>query len=559
MEAGFSTPWQAGKNETPITSGGSFWYKDELMNVLSSLFRRPGRLATLGLLFLLTGGSMQSLSAQSTSDSTILKAAGPHYLKNAFHRFWWGSHYRKVWAEPVPVPVLRLDQMRGGLIPLEQGGSFQTRTLRLEDKNGHEFVLRSIDKDPARALPDFWRKTFVATLMRDQTSVIHPYGAFIVPALAQAAQVYHTNPQLVYIAQDKALGEFEGEFAGQMALLEERPDGAWPELASFGNPKEVISSKKAFGHLFKNTNYQVEAKRYLRSRLFDMWLSDWSRREDQWRWGEQKKGKQINLEPIPRDRDHAFFKFKDGVLTSLISLFKANYQSFDHTISHNNVKGLTKSSRRMDAYFLAYLTKQDFEEVARELQTRLSDEVIDQAIAQWPAQIQALSAKEFSNKLKERRGDLLEASNAFYALINQEVLLPGTDEEDVFHLELQENGNLLVQFYSEGKKDSLHLIHQKNFYPQETKSLDIYGLGEEDTFVLKGAGKNKIKVRLYGGEGEDELKAGEAWKPTGQTIFLMDEEDGNQYPKVKGVDRKEHSPSAQEFSGKGWLLRHRLH
>ncbi|GAA4297558.1 hypothetical protein GCM10023183_05240 [Nibribacter koreensis] len=489
----------------------------------------------------------------------VTVAAGPQYLKNPFHRFWWGRHYRKVWAEPVQVPVMRLDQMRGGLIPLEQGGSFQTKTLRLKDKSGNEFVLRSVDKDPARALPDFWRKTFVANLMRDQTSVIHPYGAFLVPALADAAHVYHTNPTLVYIADDPKLGEFQGAFANQLALLEERPDGPWPDLESFGNPKKVASSRKAFEQLLKDPSYQVDARRYLRSRLFDMWLSDWSRREDQWRWGVHEKGNKTTFEPIPRDRDHAFFKFKDGVLTSLISLFKANYQSFDNTISNNNVNGLTKSSRRMDSYFLAYLNEQDFKEVAQELEGRLTDAVIDQAIAQWPPQIQALSAQEFAAKLKARRADLQPAAKAFYKLINKEVLLPGTDAKDAFHVTLEENGNVTVQVFAQGKKDSLQLVHQKTYYPKETSSLSIFGLGEKDTFHLKGKGKSLIKISLYGGEEEDELKADDTWKPSGQKILVMDEEDGNQYPNVKGVDVKEYAPLAKEFTGKGWLLRHRLH
>jgi hypothetical protein len=513
----------------------------------------------LGLVLTLFVSGLRPARAQSSKDSTIVVAAGAHYLKNPFHRFWWGRHYRKVWAEPVQVPVLRLDQMRSGLTPLEQGGSFQTRTLRLKDKDGKEYVLRSIDKDPARALPEFWRKTFVASMMRDQTSVIHPYGAFLVPALANAAKVNHTNPQLVYIADDKALGEFQKVFANQLALLEERPEGAWPTLESFGNAQEIISSSKAFDQLIKDPKYQVDAKQYLRSRLFDMWVSDWSRREDQWRWGVHKQGDQTLFKPIPRDRDHAFFKFKDGVLTSIITLFKANYQTFDHTISKGNVNGLTKSSRRMDAYFLAYLTEHDFKEVAQELASNLTDQAIDQAIAQWPSQIQALSGNEFSQKLKERRADLPAAATAFYKLINQDVLLPGTDEKDVFEIELQQNGDLTVKVFAQHKKDSRQLIHQKTFTPHETATLSIYGLGDKDTFLFMGQGKNKIKLKLYGGEEEDQLEVADSWKPEGQPILIMDEEDGNKYPKVKGIDIKEHTPSANEFTGKGWLLRHRLH
>ncbi|WP_181305363.1 hypothetical protein [Rufibacter sp. XAAS-G3-1] len=493
------------------------------------------------------------------SDATITVAAGKHYLKSAWHRFWWGRHYRPVWAEPVEVPYFWVSQFKGGVTPLKEGGSFQTKNLRLVDAAGREYVLRSIDKDPTKALPSKLRKTFVANLMRDQTSVIHPYGAFLVPTLASAAGVYHTNPRLVYIADDPALGEFREEFAQMLALLEERPDGNWENLRSFGNPKSIVSSRKAFENLIGNPAHQVDAKRYLLSRLFDMWLSDWSRREDQWRWAVAEKGARTQYEPIPRDRDHAFFKFNDGLLTKLVSVFKLNYQSFDKTIVGKNVKGLIKSSSQMDGHLLAYLTKRDFDQAARELQQKLSDQVIAEALQEWPTQIRELSAREFTAKLRSRREDLPAASAAFYKLINKEVLLPGTEAKDRFVVQFEEDGRVVVQHWAAAQDATEILLHQKSFSPSETTSLAIYGLGGEDTFVLAGKGRNKIKLRLYGGEGTDQLTVQPSFQLTGKKINLLDEEDGNEYEKNDMIKREEYTPAAQEFNGAGWLLRHRLH
>ncbi|WP_210464988.1 alpha-amylase family protein [Rufibacter roseolus] len=493
------------------------------------------------------------------ADSTVMVAAGKHYLRSGFHRFWWGKHYRKVWAEPVAAPYFWISQFQGGVTPLKEGGSFQTKNLRLVDATGHEYVLRSIDKDPSKALPKNLQKTFIAKLMRDQTSVIQPYGAFIVPALAKAAGVYHTNPRLVYIADDPALGDFRKDFAHMLALLEERPDGNWEDLESFGKPHDIVSSKNAFQDLIKSPAYQVDRKRYLLSRLFDMLLSDWSRREDQWRWSVFRKGEVTELAPIPRDRDHAFFKFNDGVLTKLVSVFKPNYQSFDKTIKEKNVKGLIRSSLQMDAFFLGYLTQGDFQAAAQKLQESLTDAVIDKALQEWPPQIRELSVKEFAAKLKSRRDDLPKAAATFYQILNQEVLLPGTDAPDVFQLNFREDGSLLVQHFALHKNQERTLLHEKVFLPSETQRLSIYGLGEEDTFVLQGKGENKIKVRLYGGEGTDVLSVHQSFQLSGQKLLLFDEEDGNDYPKTKGVEREEYTPAAQEFNGAGWLLRHRLH
>ncbi|KAA3438073.1 hypothetical protein [Rufibacter hautae] len=498
-------------------------------------------------------------AAPTSADSTVMVAAGKHYLRSGFHRFWWGKHYRKVWAEPVAAPYFWISQFQGGVMPLKEGGSFQTKNLRLVDSAGREYVLRSVDKDPSKALPKNLQKTFIAKLMRDQTSVIHPYGAFIVPALAQAAGVYHTNPRLVYIADDPALGEFRKDFAHMLALLEERPDGNWENQQSFGKPQNILSSRNAFQELIKSSDYQVDRQRYLLSRLFDMWLSDWSRREDQWRWSVFKKGEVTELAPIPRDRDHAFFKFNDGALTKLVSVIKPNYQSFDKTIKERNVKGLIRSSSQMDGFFLGYLTQDDFQKAALKLQENLTDQVIEKALQGWSPQIRELSSQEFGAKLKSRRDDLPKAAATFYRILNQEVLLPGTDAPDSFQLNFREDGSLLVQHFAVHKNKKRTLIHEKVFLPSETKKLSIFGLGDEDTFVLQGKGNNKIMVQLYGGEGTDGLSANPSFQLSGQKILLFDEEDGNDYPKTKGVEREEYTPAAQEFNGTGWLLRHRLH
>ena len=50
-----------------------------------------------------------------------------------------------------------------------------------------------------------------------------------------------------------------------------------------------------------------------------MWIGDWDRHEDQWRWSETKtKDGDRTFTAVPEDRDIAFFK-GDGVLPYLIS------------------------------------------------------------------------------------------------------------------------------------------------------------------------------------------------------------------------------------------------
>jgi hypothetical protein len=497
------------------------------------------------------------LTHGATVDTFQTVTASTKYQRSRFHQLFWGRHYRPVWSVPVQARVLNMATEAGGLKPLEKGGSFQTKNLRLANPAGKEYVLRSIDKDPTKALPPKWRKTFVADLMQDQTSVIHPYGAFIVPVLAQAAGVYHTNPELVIVPDDPALGAFRQEFAGMLALLEERPDGDQEEERSFGNSKKLVSSRKMFEKLVSSPCSQVDSRHYLRSRLFDMWLGDWSRREDQWRWASFENGDRTTYQGVPRDRDHAFFKFDDGLLTWITSLLQTNFQSFHKNIG--NVAGLNKSAGPMDAFFLAGLSRQDFLEIADSLQQSLTDDVIRQATHTWPDQVYALSGKDFEAKLISRRSQLPKTAEKYYRLLAKEVLLPGTDKKEKFVIERLDAHQTKVSIYSESDSNCFNLLlAERTFHRADTKTISLFGLEGKDIFELSGKVANGITVRIYDGDGEDKIEDKSVVRTFIPRTRIYDSGDGNVIKTGKRSKRIHHAPLAEEFSGEGWLLRHRL-
>jgi hypothetical protein len=45
---------------------------------------------------------------------------------------------------------------------------------------------------------------------------------------------------------------------------------------------------------------------FARARMFDLWIGDWSKHEDNWKWAGYKGKDGEVFRPIPRDRDHAF-------------------------------------------------------------------------------------------------------------------------------------------------------------------------------------------------------------------------------------------------------------
>ena len=116
--------------------------------------------------------------------------AGKHYERSGLHNFLWGKHYRKEWTTPVKVPVINLDTEAGGLTPTEQGGGRQTKTLRLKNPQGKQYVLRSVDKNYKGALPEAFRGSFIEDIANDQVSTAHPFAAVAIPLMLRQSALH---------------------------------------------------------------------------------------------------------------------------------------------------------------------------------------------------------------------------------------------------------------------------------------------------------------------------------------------------------------------------------
>src|SRR5262249_32699982 len=150
-------------------------------------------------------------------------AANPRYAASGLHRVLLGPNYRGLWATPIEVEELDLQHFAGGLTPVKKGGGKQTKSLRFESADGREFRVRSVDKDPEKALPPELRDTFVQWIAQDQMSAANPAAPMIADRLAAALGFLHVEHRFVVIPDDAALGPFRKEFGGMLGVLEERP------------------------------------------------------------------------------------------------------------------------------------------------------------------------------------------------------------------------------------------------------------------------------------------------------------------------------------------------
>ena len=443
----------------------------------------------------------------AADSATVRLAAGPQYSRGAVWRFFWGTHYRRIWATPVTVPVLRLATAHGGLLPLQAGGSYQSHTLRLRAATGRQYVLRSVDKNASAALPAGWRRKLLGGLMKDQTSVTQPYGAYVAAQLAEAAGVLHTNPRLVYVGDDPGLGKFRAAYANALYLLEERPEGDQRSQPSFGYSPAVINTARMLTSLRETPAAQPNARAYLRARLLDVWIGDWSRREDQWRWASFPQPGRVTYRPIPRDRDQAFFLFDDGVLTRLISWFLPKMQSFHPSIRPGAVEGLTATARALDRTLLATLGPDDFIQVADSLRRQLSDAVIDAALRAGPAETQAAVAAQLGPQLRRRREQLPAVARRYYQVLAAEAWVVGTDRAERFVVSGAGPGRLRVRLLAHRPSQPDSLISEQVYARSATRQLDLYGLGGDDAFEIEPNLAPGFAVNIYPGAGHNQANS----------------------------------------------------
>ena len=109
-------------------------------------------------------------------------------------------------------------------------------------------------------------------------------GALVVAPILEALGVLHAEPRLVVMPRDSArLGQFAAEFGGMLGTIEERPEES-DEGTGFGGAADIISTEKLLEELRESPNDRVDARAYLAARLTDIYLGDWDRHADQWRW-----------------------------------------------------------------------------------------------------------------------------------------------------------------------------------------------------------------------------------------------------------------------------------
>jgi len=466
-----------------------------------------------------------------------------------FKKFLLGKNYRKEWGTPIRVPVLNLSAEKGGLVPTRRGGGHQTRSIRLEDSSGREYVLRSVEKFPTdAALPPDLRGTFVKDLVADGVSASYPYAALSIPPLAEANHIFHANPRLVFVPDDPELGVFRTEFGNKFYLFEERqPDGV----------DKTYSTDKMHDKLRDDNDNTVDQHAFLRARLLDMFVMDFDRHEDQWRWAARDNGKGKTFLPIPRDRDQPFF-INVGLFPHFASRPWVAPQIQGFRVKAENINTYNFNARNLDRAFLNELSEEDWvSEVEAFLQT-MTDELIGYAMSKQPPEIKNYSLPKITRMLKERRNYFKEEMMTYYRFLSKTVNITGSGKEEFFDLEVQKGGRVKVTVRKITKEGEVSkVLYQRIFDPSVTRELRVYGLEGKDRFSLSGE-SSSIRIRIIGGDGKDLVEVNHR-SPAGKTL-VYDKANGKNQITGTGRYRNRLSdhPDVNNYDWQGYHYNKRM-
>lgn len=439
--------------------------------------------AILSVFFLLS-----SYKAAS-QDSAILPASTKYETSLIFRKLFIGNNNRKTWALPVKMPIFDISKEKPGLRITKLGGGAQTKSLRMEDRDSIEWVLRTVDKDVAGVLPKKLKKTFIKRIVQDMISTAYPYAPLVVGSLSKALRIDAPDPVLFYVPDDTALGEFRDDLAHKVCLFE--------RTTPTRDNTAAISTDSLFKIINENNEQRIDDTSFLKGRLLDMLIVDWDRHQEQYKWGVTRQKASILYYPIFRDRDQAFF-YSDGFLLLGTRLFAVKYMT-NFTKKVRKLRQLNKRSWKLDQAILNGLDENDWRRIIADFQHTLNDVVLDAAVKKLPAEAYQKDGELIFQILKARRDRLTNQAMSYYAFLSKKVIITCSNGEEQVKI-MNDSGGLKINVYD---KQSRQIVYERLFSEKQTKEIHILLLGGDDELIVDENTSSTVKVFFDGGTGKN--------------------------------------------------------
>ena len=455
------------------------------------------------------------LSMLPTTFKTTTKATAydpDETNKGKVYDKFWGTHYRKVYGTEIEVPVVTLDTLMGGFTVDRKGGGHQTRSLRLVSPTGKNYAMRAVKKSAVQFLQSVvfkdnfvqeeFRDTFTEDVITDFYTASHPFASLAVGDLADALEIYHTNPQLVWMPKHPALGKYNESYGNELYIIEERPDNGFTDVASFGKPDKIESTADMLKNIRKDEEYCIDETSYVRARLFDMLLGDWDRHADQWRWARFDENGKKTYKPIPRDRDQIFSNYDGTFLDIIKTLIPSSRMFQEYSGDLKDIKWINIGGSKLDHALIPNATLETWTEQALFIKENLSNEQIEKAFQKLPKEVQTEQLEGVKMKLKQRREKMVDIATRYYKHLSKLVIIKGTDKDDHFEITREAGGTRIAVSRIKNGQIAQPFINRL-IRSSQTKEVWLYGLDDDDSFRVSGKGKSPVALRIIGGQNND--------------------------------------------------------
>ena len=446
--------------------------------------------------------AIDSTLIKNLKTQTVSVIPGIQYKAGRFRTKMMGQLYRNEWTTPVTLPYLDIGSYEGGMVPFAKGGGKQTDALKFVLPDGRQFGFRSVNKNVARNTQYILNNTVITDFNQELIANQIPFGDVVTSVLLDHTDIIHMRPRPFVMPDDPRLGPFREEFAGLIGTVEERPKSKKKKRPGFAGADKIISSNAMYRYLFKNNDNEVDRQSVARAFMFDIWVGDWDRHGDNWKWAGYKTGKNYTFKPVPKDRDHVFPIYQGKILRPYL---KFTPHTADFVEEINSVYNLMFQGRHLTNFLNSKLNKDDWQEAADYLQSIFNEEIIDEAFEYMPKEIRHFSKERLKTTLLARLKELDKVPQYIEERFSKTGLMIGSNQSELFVAERLQNGAVSIKIFDHKNGVQGPQIFEKTFLPNITKEIHLYGLGGEDQFRINGNTKTAIPIRIIGGNDADEI------------------------------------------------------
>ncbi len=423
---------------------------------------------------------------------------GKNYAASGFQTFLLGNDWRKLWTTPVKIKELDLNKFDGGMLPVKKVTGTGSNYLLFKSKNGNYWKFSLLNIEPEKIFPKEILENAAGKILNDQICIVNPFAPLITNNIINGIDSSDFKSILIYLPDNGTLGKFQNEFGGSPGILRNKNKCL--------DTSVVINTQNLLKKIEDGSNEIIDSKSYLKERLIDIFLGEWSRGEDKWCWEENEKNGIKIWSPIAKERVLAFSKI-NGIVGKSASEIVPQLCSFDK--DYPDIEKITWSGRFLDRRILTGIDKYTWDSVTNHLYSKLTDSLIINSVNKLPPEDIKIAGQELKEFIISRRNKLPQISSDYYTLINKVADIYSAainDSAEVKRLNDNFTKVSLFRINSANPEKIPERYFKKIFNNNITDEIRIHLGKGDDKAIVKGKVDSGPLVRIIGGSGKDVLE-----------------------------------------------------